>query len=79
MQEGLFRKTGSVTRQAELKAALQVGKKLNLDSEIYSAHDCASVLKSFLADLPEPLLQEEQYHVHCRIAGKLKFNVYYFI
>lgn len=69
MQEGLFRKAGSMTRQTELKLALQSGKSLDLNSGLYTAHDCASVLKSFLADLPEPLLQESQYHVHCKIAG----------
>ncbi|XP_047482787.1 rho GTPase-activating protein 19-like isoform X4 [Penaeus chinensis] len=67
-QEGLFRKSGSLTRQQELKSLLNSGGDLNLDYGVYSAHDCASVLKSFLADLPEPLLTEAHYSIHCKIA-----------
>ncbi|XP_063596461.1 uncharacterized protein LOC134773232 isoform X1 [Penaeus indicus] len=67
-QEGLFRKSGSLTRQQELKNLLNSGGDLNLDYGVYSAHDCASVLKSFLADLPEPLLTEAHYSIHCKIA-----------
>lgn len=69
-QEGLFRKSGSLSRQQELKVLLNSGADLNLDYGTYSAHDCASVLKSFLADLPEPLLTEGHYSIHCKIAGK---------
>ncbi|KAK3879078.1 hypothetical protein Pcinc_016332 [Petrolisthes cinctipes] len=68
VQEGLFRKSGSLSRQQELKNLLNSGGDLNLDYGTYSAHDCASVLKSFLADLPEPLLTEGHYPIHCRIA-----------
>ncbi|XP_042218361.1 rho GTPase-activating protein 19-like [Homarus americanus] len=71
-QEGLFRKSGSLSRQQELKALLNAGGDLNLDYGTYSAHDCASVLKSFLADLPEPLLTEGHYSIHCRIAEMLQ-------
>ncbi|XP_042868903.1 uncharacterized protein LOC122251229 isoform X7 [Penaeus japonicus] len=67
-QEGIFRKSGSLTRQQELKNLLNSGGDLNLDYGVYSAHDCASVLKSFLADLPEPLLTEAHYSIHCKIA-----------
>ena len=74
-QEGLFRKNGSVSRQQELKNLLNSGADLNLDCGTYSPHDCASVLKSFLADLPEPLLTEAHYPIHCRIAGKV--NTFY--
>lgn len=31
-------------------------------------HDCASVLKATLADLPEPILTDSFYPVHCQIA-----------
>ncbi|CAL4140048.1 unnamed protein product, partial [Meganyctiphanes norvegica] len=67
-QEGLFRKTGSLTRQQELRHLLNSGGDLDLDSGTYSAHDCASVLKGFLGDLPQPLLTEGHYHIHCKIA-----------
>uniref|UniRef100_A0A182NRW9 Rho-GAP domain-containing protein n=1 Tax=Anopheles dirus TaxID=7168 RepID=A0A182NRW9_9DIPT len=67
-QEGIFRKTGSLTRQNELKTLLLLGNILPLDGTGYTAHDCASVLKSFLADLPEPLLTELYYPAYCQVA-----------
>ncbi|XP_063871986.1 uncharacterized protein LOC135106627 isoform X3 [Scylla paramamosain] len=74
-QEGLFRKNGSLSRQQELKNLLNSGADLNLDCGAYSPHDCASVLKSFLADLPEPLLTEAHYPIHCRIAEMLQSHM----
>lgn len=55
-QEGIFRKTGSVGRQQTLKFLFHQLKPLNLDE--YTCHDVASVMKSVLADMPEPLLTE---------------------
>lgn len=55
-QEGIFRKTGSVTRQQDLKFLVNQMKTINLDE--FTCHDVASVMKSILADLPEPLLTE---------------------
>lgn len=55
-QEGIFRKTGSVSRQQELKFLVNQSKTINLDE--FTCHDVASVMKSILADLPEPLLTE---------------------
>lgn len=66
--EGIFRRTGSLARQQELRALLNQGKPLNLDGGRYSVHDCASVLKGFLAELPEPLLTDAHYPAHCQIA-----------
>ncbi|XP_012287823.1 uncharacterized protein LOC105703758 [Orussus abietinus] len=68
VQEGIFRRTGKLTRQQDLKAVLYQGLPLNLDDGKFNVHDCASVLKSFLAELPEPLLTELHYPVHCQIA-----------
>ena len=65
----MFRKSGSHTRQQELKLSLNSGSTVDLDSGTYSVHDCASVLKGFLSDLPEPLLLEGNYQLYCRIAG----------
>ncbi|XP_057340181.1 uncharacterized protein LOC130677435 [Microplitis mediator] len=67
-QEGIFRRTGKLKRQQDLKSLLYQGHPLNLDDGIYSVHDCASVLKSFLAELSEPLLTESHYPVHCQLA-----------
>lgn len=68
-QEGIFRRSGKMTRQQELRVLLTSGCPLNLDDGQFSVHDCASVLKNFLSQLPEPLLTEAYYPAHCQIAG----------
>ncbi|XP_030388448.1 uncharacterized protein LOC115634708 [Scaptodrosophila lebanonensis] len=68
IQEGLFRKTGSVSRQNELRVNLQHEKSLHLGRSGFSAHDCATVFKSFLSELPEPLLTDAHYPIHLQIA-----------
>ncbi|XP_034476173.1 uncharacterized protein LOC117783094 isoform X2 [Drosophila innubila] len=67
-QEGLFRKTGAVSRQNELRLHIQQDKPLELEQTGFSAHDCATVFKSFLAELPEPLLTDAHYPAHLQIA-----------
>lgn len=66
--EGIFRRTGALTRQQELRNLLIQGVTLNLEAGQFSVHDCASVLKGFLAELPEPLLTEAHYAAYCQIA-----------
>ncbi|XP_035233902.1 rho GTPase-activating protein 19-like isoform X2 [Stegodyphus dumicola] len=66
-KEGLFRKTGSFARQNELKMLLRLGENIDFSACAYTVHDCACVLKSFLAELPEPLLSEAHYSAHCQI------------
>ncbi|XP_059478540.1 rho GTPase-activating protein 19 isoform X1 [Neocloeon triangulifer] len=68
IQEGIFRRSGKMTRQQELKGLLNQGLPLNLEEGKYSVHDCASVLKNFLADLPEPLLTDAHYQAYCQVA-----------
>ncbi|XP_046809339.1 rho GTPase-activating protein gacGG [Lucilia cuprina] len=67
-QEGIFRKTGSASRQNDLRAQIQNDKPLELETSGYSAHDCATVFKGYLADLPEPLLTDAHYPAHLQIA-----------
>ncbi|GFY52626.1 rho GTPase-activating protein 19 [Trichonephila inaurata madagascariensis] len=67
-REGLFRKTGSLVRQNELKTLLRIGENIDFSSGLYTVHDCACVLKCFLAELQEPLLSEAHYSAHCQIA-----------
>ncbi|XP_071448034.1 uncharacterized protein RhoGAP54D [Hetaerina americana] len=67
-QEGIFRRSGKLRRQQELKALLNQGITLDLNAGNYSVHDCASVLKNFLAELPEPLLTDAHYPAHYQIA-----------
>ncbi|XP_075221550.1 rho GTPase activating protein at 54D isoform X2 [Lycorma delicatula] len=68
VQEGIFRRSGKLTRQQELKSLLNQGIPLRLENGQFSVHDCASVFKSFLANLPEPLLTEAYYPAYCQIA-----------
>ncbi|XP_076628840.1 uncharacterized protein LOC143345518 [Colletes latitarsis] len=68
IQEGIFRRTGKLTRQQDLKVTMYQGIPLSLNDGQYSVHDCASVLKGFLAELPEPLLSDLHYPAHCQIA-----------
>ncbi|XP_033250647.1 rho GTPase-activating protein 19-like [Drosophila miranda] len=67
-QEGLFRKTGAVSRQNELRMHIQHDQPLDLELTGFSAHDCATVFKSFLAELAEPLLTDAHYPAHLQIA-----------
>ena len=67
VQEGLFRKHGNLKKQQALKERLNKGVALNLDEEEFSVHECAAVLKHFLAILPEPLLTDACYRAHCQV------------
>lgn len=51
------------------------GVFLDLDDGRFSVHDCASVLKGFLAELSEPLLTDLHYPAHCQIAGNKKKHI----
>lgn len=68
IQEGIFRRSGKVTRQQELKSLLSQGLNINLPESQYSVHDVATVLKSYLAELPEPLVTENHYPAYCQVA-----------
>ena len=47
------------------------GIPLNLDDDEFSVHECAAVLKNFLANLPEPLLTDAYYRAHCQVGISL--------
>ena len=44
---------------------------MDLDKGEFSVHECASVLKTFLSELPEPLLTERFFHAHCQVANTI--------
>ncbi|EEB17047.1 Rho GTPase activating protein, putative [Pediculus humanus corporis] len=67
-QEGIFRRSGRVTRQQELKLLLHQGITLNFDENQFSVHECATVLKNVLSELPESVLTDAQYPAYCQIA-----------
>ena len=66
--EGLFRKCGNLKKQQTLKERLNKGIIVDLDYGEFSTHECASTLKTFLSDLPEPLLTDAYYRAHCQVA-----------
>ncbi|XP_063535063.1 uncharacterized protein LOC134745024 isoform X1 [Cydia strobilella] len=74
-QEGIFRRTGSLTRQQELKQLLLTGSSLGLKEGRFTVHDCASVLKGFLAELPQPLLMDQYYQTYCTLAAQYPPNL----
>ena len=69
VEEGIFRKTGTVRKQQELLERIERGEDLELEDGHYTTHECASVLKSFLANLTEPLVTAPCYKAHLQVAA----------
>ncbi|KAL7305793.1 hypothetical protein TKK_0002041 [Trichogramma kaykai] len=59
--EGIYRKSGVSSKVKELKNAMDDEGHENIDFKNYQVHVLAAVLKSFLRDMPEPLLTFEYY------------------
>ena len=72
-QEGLFRKAGNVDRQRVLCDRLDSAEAQLLLHE-FTVHDCATVLKTFLGEMPEPLLVEKYCTAYRQVAGLLDSN-----
>ncbi|XP_025095639.1 rho GTPase-activating protein 19-like [Pomacea canaliculata] len=74
-EEGLFRKTGNISRQRFLKEwLLSRCEDLSMgccSPNHFTAHDCANVLKTLLAELPNPLLTERHFEAY-RQANEFK-------
>lgn len=67
--EGLFRVPGNSVRQQTLKELLNSGADVDLESGDFHPNDVATLLKTFLGELPEPLLTHRHFHAHLKIAG----------
>ncbi len=50
--------------------------KALLESNEYSVHEVATVLKNLLAEMPEPLLIESYYPLHCCLASMNDFILF---
>lgn len=71
--EGLFRRSGNYALVNELKKRVNDGEDIDLKD--VDPHVIASLLKSFLRDLSEPLLTYELYDYIVHFLGKqLKFK-----
>ena len=67
-QEGIFRRTGSINRQQDLRNLLLTNEQFLIEAQSFNVHDCASVLKNFLADLSEPLLTDQLFVIFTQFA-----------
>jgi len=57
--EGLYRKSGTTSKINEVKGKLDRGETIDFDA--YSIHVLTGVLKSFLREMPDPLMTFEFY------------------
>ena len=75
--EGIFRRNGKVKQQQELMSLIKEKSDVDiteiLNSNLYSVHEVATVLKNFLAEMPEPLLIESYYPLHCSLASMVLY------
>ncbi|XP_025411897.1 unconventional myosin-IXb-like isoform X4 [Sipha flava] len=67
--EGIYRKPGLTTRVNELKEIIDNSDVSKIELEKYQVHVLASVLKSFLREMPEPLLTFDCYDDFIRAAS----------
>ncbi|KAK1886458.1 Rho GTPase-activating protein 19 [Dissostichus eleginoides] len=72
--EGLFRVPGNSVRQQTLKELLNSGVDVDLESGDFHPNDVATLLKTFLGELPEPLLTQRHFHAHLKIADLTLFD-----
>ncbi|XP_029384334.1 rho GTPase-activating protein 19 [Echeneis naucrates] len=72
--EGLFRVPGNSVRQQTLKELLNSGADVHLESGDFHPNDVATLLKTFLGELPEPLLTHRHFHAHLKIADMTLFD-----
>lgn len=66
--EGIFRRSGNISRINELKRKINEGAPVDMSSE--DTHVVAGILKTFLRDLHEPLLTYELYDEIIQFLGK---------
>lgn len=61
--EGIYRKSGVTSKIKELKGKMSdiLQASAEIDYESYNVHVLANVLKTFLRDMPEPLLSFDRY------------------
>ncbi|XP_024145896.1 rho GTPase-activating protein 19 isoform X1 [Oryzias melastigma] len=72
--EGLFRVPGNSVRQQTLKELLNSGADVDLHSGDFHPNDVATLLKTFLGELPEPLLTHRHFNAHLKIADMTLFD-----
>lgn len=66
--EGIYRKSGVSSKIKELQRKMNEPGSSEIDYESYNVHVLTNVLKTFLRDLPEPLLTFDRYDDFLRAA-----------
>lgn len=74
--EGLFRVPGHSLRQAALREMLNTGEEIDLETGDFHPNDAATLLKTYLGELPEPLLTHRHYHAHLKIGGIVLLSLF---
>ncbi|XP_054654673.1 rho GTPase-activating protein 19-like [Dunckerocampus dactyliophorus] len=72
--EGLFRVPGHSLRQAALREMLNAGAEIDLETGDFHPNDAATLLKTYLGELPEPLLTHRHYNAHLKIGELTHFD-----
>uniref|UniRef100_A0A7N8XDB2 Rho GTPase-activating protein 19 n=1 Tax=Mastacembelus armatus TaxID=205130 RepID=A0A7N8XDB2_9TELE len=72
--EGLFRVPGHSLRQAALREMLNAGAEIDLEAGDFHPNDAATLLKSYLGELPEPLLTHRHYNAHLKVGDLTCFD-----
>jgi len=67
-EEGIFRKSGSLKKQQDLMERIDRGEEISFENSDFTTHECASVLKTFLGNLSEPLVTNSCYLAHLQVA-----------
>lgn len=67
-EEGIFRKSGSLKKQQDLMERIDKGEEISFENGDFTTHECASVLKTFLGNLSEPLVTNSCYLAHLQVA-----------
>lgn len=66
--EGIYRKSGVSSKIKDLKVKMSEPDFAEIDYESYNVHVLANVLKTFLREMPEPLLTFDRYDDFLRAA-----------
>lgn len=72
-EEGIFRVPGSVTKVKKLKSSLNAGV-IDFDEYMRDPHTVAGCLKSYLRELPDPLLTHQHYQAWINAAKIIDSN-----
>ncbi|KAG8191346.1 hypothetical protein JTE90_006092 [Oedothorax gibbosus] len=74
LEEGLLRIAGSALKVKKLKSAFDAGIELDMEEYVRDPHAVAGAFKSYLRELPEPLLTHALYNDWMNAAKEADFD-----